>query len=54
MNKHARTSTPPKVKVQSMTTQASYSQQYLALLIPGSRQNARNSPGTRLYYNIHR
>ena len=28
-----------------------YSQQYLALLLPGSRPNARNSPVARPYCN---
>ena len=44
MNKCVYKSTFPKVKVY-------YSQRYLALPIPGSRLNARNTPGARPYCN---
>ena len=47
----ACTSTPPEVNVWSMTTTDSHSvttsQRQLALLIPGSRLNAKNAPGAR-------
>ena len=46
MNKPVRKST--QVNVQSMTI---YSQGYLALLIPGSRLNVRNSPGMHPHCN---
>ena len=48
MNKCARKSTPAEVNVQSRTI---YIKRYLALLIPGSRLNARNSLGTHPHCN---
>ena len=44
----ARKSTPPEVNIWSTTI---YSQQYLALPIPGSRLNTRNSPSACPYCN---
>ena len=55
MNKLACASAPLEVNVRLTTTAGSpqhYSQHaILALLIPGSRLNVRNSPGTRPYFN---